>query len=50
MLILIAFFTFTTAEDVCVQSPQNGLNIFDALVVPISASHSFLPAAVRAKC
>jgi len=49
-LILISFFTLTTARDICVRSPQNGLRIFDALVVLISASHSFLPAAVHAKC
>jgi hypothetical protein len=49
-LILISFFTLTTARDTCVRSPQNGLRIFDALVVLISASHSFLPAAVHAKC
>ena len=48
--ILISVLTVTTARDVCVRSPQNGLRIFDALVVLISASHSFLPAAVQAKC
>ena len=42
--ILISVLTVTTARDVCVRSPQNGLRIFDALVVLISASHSFIPA------